>query len=249
VSAARIRRRRGLLLLSLALASGGLAASEVQRKVSQVEARVGTPVPVVVAREDLPGGEEIARDAARRLLGVRRVPEAFAAPDALVDPSEAAGLVPAVPVAAGSQLTLSHFAAATGADRPGGLGAGERAVEIGVAGGAAIADAGPGTRVDVVVSTEPRAGAGRTFVALEDVQLLGLGAPAGIGGGLGGDGAFVGGEGAAATATAAATLRVSTRQAVYLTAAANFAREIRLLPRPPGDRRRTGRFAVSASGL
>jgi hypothetical protein len=35
--------------------------------------------------------------------------------------------------------------------------------------------------------------------------------------------------------TAIATLRVTLRQAVYLTAADNFAREIRLLARPPGD--------------
>ena len=53
------RRRRGLLLLSLALASGGLAASEVSRKVGEVEARVGAPVPVVVAQEDLVAGKEI----------------------------------------------------------------------------------------------------------------------------------------------------------------------------------------------
>ena len=242
MSATRVRRRRGLLLLSLALASGGLAASEVGRKVSDVEARVGAPVPVVVAREDIPGDEEIKPGAAGRLLAVREIPEAFAAPDALADPSEAAGLVPAVPVAAGSQLTLSHFAAAAGERRGTALGPGERAVEVAVGGGEALAGAGPGARVDVVVSTEPHAGAGRTFVALEDVEVLAIG-------GAPGGGFSAGGEGAAATATAAATLRVTARQAVYLTAAANFAREIRLLPRPPGDRRRTGRFAVAAGGL
>ena len=57
------------------------------------------------------------------------------------------------------------------------------------------------------------------------------------------------GEGAAATATATATVRVTLRQAVYLTAAQNFAREVRLLPRPPGDRSRAGRASVSAGGL
>jgi hypothetical protein len=46
-----------------------------------------------------------------------------------------------------------------------------------------------------------------------------------------------------------ATLRVTAREAVYLTAAANFAHEIRLLVRPPGDRRRVGAAAVSATGL
>ena len=46
-----------------------------------------------------------------------------------------------------------------------------------------------------------------------------------------------------------ATLRVTVRQAVYLTAAQNFAREIRLLARAPGDRRRQGGTSVGAGQL
>jgi pilus assembly protein CpaB len=243
----RPRRRRGLLLLSLALASGGLAASEVSRKVAEVDARVGRPVPVVIAREALPPGEEIPPGAVGRLLRITDVPEKFAPPDGLSDPAEAAGLAPAVPVAAGSVLTVGHFAgsaddaqAGRGLLRPG-----ERAVEVAVAGGEALASAAPGTRVDVLVSTEPRSGGGSTFVALEGVELLALGgAPGG-----GGFDPAASGEGASAAATALATLRVTLRQAVYLTAAQNFAREVRLLPRPPGDRDRLGRFGVSAAGL
>jgi pilus assembly protein CpaB len=53
---------------------------------------------------------------------------------------------------------------------------------------------------------------------------------------------------AASAATALATLRVTVRQAVYLTAADNFAREIRLLARPPGDRSAAG-AAVSKGQL
>jgi hypothetical protein len=41
---------------------------------------------------------------------------------------------------------------------------------------------------------------------------------------------------------------VTLRQAVYLTAADNFAREIRLLARPPGDRSAAG-AAVSQGQL
>ena len=48
------------------------------------------------------------------------------------------------------------------------------------------------------------------------------------------------------TRAVAATLRVSVRQAVDLAAAGSFAREIRLLARAPGDRRRVG--ALSAPG-
>ena len=244
---AGLRRRRGLLLLSLSLACGGLAASEVARKVGEVEARVGRPVPVLVAREGLPAGKEIEPKMIDRLLRVSDVPERFAPPDGLADPGEAAGLVPAVPVAAGSFLTAGHFAASRDAAGAGGslLRPGERAVEVAVAGGEALSSVGPGTRVDVLVSTEPRTGSGGTFVALEGIELLGLGATPG-GGALdpaGSDG------GAAGSATALATLRVTLRQAVYLTAAQNFAREVRLVPRPPGDRGRSGRFGVSAGGL
>jgi pilus assembly protein CpaB len=46
-----------------------------------------------------------------------------------------------------------------------------------------------------------------------------------------------------------ATLRVTARQAVYLTAAETFAHEVRLLVRPPGDRRRTGPVAIGEGDL
>jgi len=112
-------------------------------------------------------------------------------------------------------------------------------LEIAVAGGEALSQlGGSGAHVDVLVSTERGDSSGRTFLALEDVELLDLRE------GGGGDS-----EGAAGKATATATLRVTLRQAVYLTAAQNFAREVRLLPRPPGDRGRAGRTAVGAGDL
>ena len=117
-------------------------------------------------------------------------------------------------------------------------------MEVAVAGGPALAVAEPGARVDVVVSTEPRESPGRTFVALENAELLAL-RPLGDRGGLDAQAA----EGARGAATAVATLRVSSRQAVYLTAAQNFAREVRLLARARGDRRRIGRAGVAAGGL
>jgi pilus assembly protein CpaB len=46
-----------------------------------------------------------------------------------------------------------------------------------------------------------------------------------------------------------ASLRVTLRQAVYLAAAQSFARELRLLPRAEGDRRRsTTDLAVDGPG-
>ena len=230
-------------MLALALACGGLAASDVASRVREVERRVGTPVPVVVAARDLAAESKLKRADLR----VREVPERYVAPDSLSDPAEAAGARTAVPLAAGTQLTqgqLGSAGIAGGRDR-GGLRRGERAVEVAVSGGAALADAGPGSRVDVLVSTESRDGPGRSFLALQDVELLSLRAGA-EGEGPAGEGADPDGRPSPA---ALATLRVTVRQAVYLTAAQNFAREVRLLSRPAGDGGRSGRTAVDAGSL
>jgi pilus assembly protein CpaB len=217
------RRRRGLLLLSLAVASGGLAASQVRERERTVEEKVGPLVPVVVARRDIPADERLRPDD----LAVQHVPARFVPPDALGAPGRLAGARPAVPVAAGGYITAGLLQGApAGGGTP--LRPGERAVEIAVRGGGALALAGPGSRVDVLVSSQPHDGAGRTFVAFEDVALLDL---------------------RQASHAARATLRVTLRQAVYLTAAESFGREVRLLVRPPGDRRPAGPLAVAESQL
>jgi pilus assembly protein CpaB len=207
-------RRRGLLLLCFALVCGGLAASQVREHERRVEAAVGPFVRVAVARRDLPADRRLAPSD----LATRRVPARFAPPDAL---SDAAGARTAIGVPAGAYLTAGVLGG-SGDREDSALRAGERAVTVRAAG--ALDAAQPGSRVDVVVSTQSADGGGRSFVALENAELLGLRGPL-------------------------ATLRVTAREAVYLTAAANFAHEIRLLVRPPGDRRRVGAAAVSATGL
>ena len=233
------RRRRGLLLLALALASGGLAASQVHRRERSVEDRVGPLVPVVVAARDLPAGAGLRPSA----LTARRVPARFVPPDALSSTAGLSGARTAAALAAGSYLTAGHLQSRGGEGAGGGrpLGSGERALEVAVTGGGALAGAAPGTRVDVVLTTEPHDGAGRSFVALEDVELLGLRS------GVDAAGYQAEAEGDTPAATALATLRVTLRQAVYMTAAENFAREVRVLVRPPGDRSRS-RGAVTAVG-
>jgi pilus assembly protein CpaB len=47
----------------------------------------------------------------------------------------------------------------------------------------------------------------------------------------------------------ALSLRVTLRQAVYLAAAQSFARELRVLPRAIGDRRRVGTGMRVGEGL
>ncbi len=235
------RRRRALVLLAVALGCGALAAAQVSGQARSLEERVGRPMPVVVAARDLEPGRELRPGD----LAVEEVPRRFAPPDALADAAELTGAAPAGAVPRGAYVTASLLGAGGGSGRPGRLRPGERAIELAVAGGAALtAGAGPGTRVDVLVTTDPRDGNGRTAVALEDVELLDLAPGAAPEGEGPADGA-----GARAAATARATLRVTARQAVYLTAAESFAREVRLLPRPPGDRRRVGRGAVGAGGL
>jgi pilus assembly protein CpaB len=230
------RRRRGLLLLSLALASGGLAASQVRERERGVEAKVGPLVPVVVATREIPADERLRTED----LAVERVPARFVPPDALGAPGRLAGARTAVPVTPGAYLTTGLLRGARAAE-DGSLKPGERALEIAVGGGGALAPAAPGSRVDVLVSTQRHDGAGRTFMALEDVELLDL-RPA-TDGGLGAQ------EADGPAATALATLRVTLRQAVYLTAAESFGRQVRLLVRPPGDDRLTGPVAVTEGEL
>jgi pilus assembly protein CpaB len=234
------RRRRGLLLLSVAMASGGLAAAELHDREREVAEQVGSPVEVLVAKRDIPAGSRVSR----RVLALRHVPARFVPPDALASPAGVVGARTAGAVVAGGYVTAGVLERPTDGQR-GSPGArrGERAVTVAVTGGGALAGLAPGTQVDVLVSTEPGAGGGRTLMALAGVELLRVAEVPGV--------AYEDPEAAAdgtSGPTALATLRVTPREAVYLTAADNFAREIRLLSRPPGDRSPAGE-AVSQDQL
>lgn len=220
-------RRRATLLAGLALALGGLAASEVAGREAALERRVGRPVEVVVARQAIPAGEPVRRSA----LAVRRVPARFAPAGSVSSAAAVVGLRAAVDVATGSDLLAGMLTdGSAGAAGPP-VRRGERVAEVVALGSADLVL--PNGRVDVLVTREPRPGAGgQTVLALEDVEVLSA-APA--------DAAAAGTTGEVALEGAArvtASLRVTLRQAVYLAAAQSFARELRLLPRAPGDRGR-----------
>jgi pilus assembly protein CpaB len=223
------RRRRAATLLGLALVLGGLAASDVSRREAAVAAQLAPIVDVVVARGDLPAGRRLtARD-----LATRRLPARFAPAGAAADPVELVGRRIAVPVPGGGYLAAGQLdvdAAPPGAA----VGRGERAAEVVGAGSPALVR--PGVRVDVLVTRGDADGArgGGTELALEDVEVLAAAPAAGAA------------DRDAGVPRVAATLRVTLRQAVYLAAAQDFARQIRLLPRAPGDRRRGGRLTVGA---
>ncbi len=218
------RRRRALVLGGLALLLGGLAAFDVAGREAALQRRVGGLVDVVVARAPIAAGQRVRETA----LAIRRVPRRFAPAGAAADPQELVGQRAAVDVPARSDLV----AAMIGADGARPIGApvrrGERVAEV-----VALASAQlvvPGARVDVLVSPEPAAERGAAAVlALEDVEVLAA-SPLPAEQGQAGKGA--------PGSRVAASLRVTLRQAVYLAAAQDFARELRLLPRADGDRRR-----------
>lgn len=214
------RRRRAALLLGLALVLGALAASDVGRREAALRAQVGPAVDVLVARRPLPVGRRIASAD----LAVRRMPARYAPGGGAAVPELLLGRKPAVAVPAGAPVG-EYLLATTAAAGPA-VRRGERAIEVVAAGSPALVVAG--SRVDVLITRERGAGAGgSTQLALEDVEVLAARSARDDSG-----------------PKVAATLRVTVRQAVYLAAAGAFAREIRLLPRAPGDHRIAGRQTV-----
>jgi pilus assembly protein CpaB len=218
------RRRRALLLGGLALVLGGLAASNVASREAALAGSVGKLVDVVVASEPIPAGARVRE----RALAVRRVPRRFAPAGAIGSPGALAGLRAAVDIAPGSDLVASMV----GDGRPPPVGPSirrrERVAQVVALGSPELVT--PGSHVDVLVTPEPRSGSGgEAVLALEDVEVLDA-APVAAGDAPVADGKPEPG------ARVAASLRVTLRQAVYLAAAQDFARELRLLPRSQGDR-------------
>lgn len=224
------RRRRAVVLAVLALLLGGLAASDVAGREAALRESLGAPVGVLVTQEDLAAGAPLSR--AR--LAIRRVPARYAPADAYGGSDEVTGLRAAVAIPAGTDLTPSLAAdpaALAGAAVP--VGPGERVAEL-------VAQGSPrlvvrGSHVDVLVTRDTGDGRGETTLALEDAEVLSA-APAPPGQDDAGP-------------RVAVSLRVRLREAVYLAAAQSFARELRVLPRAPGDRRRGQAGLRVGSGL
>jgi len=220
------RRRRALLLGGLALVLGGLAAFNVAGREAALERRVGGLVDVVVARTPIAAGDRLAL----RSLAIRRVPERFAPRGTTAAPQAFVGRRAAVDIPADADLNAGMIVRDdTGPAGPD-VRRGERVAEIVALGSAELVL--PGSRVDVVVTPEPAGGggAGEAVLALEDVEVIAA-TPAGA------DDAPAS-KGTAPGPRVAASLRVTLRQAIYLAAAQDFARELRLLPRAGGDRER-----------
>jgi Flp pilus assembly protein CpaB len=222
------RRRRGIVLLLLAGLAGSMAAARIRGEERAVQSQVGPLVPVVVARAAIGAHSRLGPQQVAERLAVARIPARFVVPGTLRNPLRALGATTAIDIPRGAYVTKSALAPAR--DPRFALRAGERAIDVEVSGGARLAAVGgPGARVDVVVTTEPRNAAPRAFVAADGAELLAL---------RRGDGG-----------RAIATLRVPVKQAVFLTAATSFGRDARLLVRSPGDRAPAGRIGFAAPGM
>ena len=200
------RRRRGALLIGLALALGGLAASDVGRREAAVRAQLAPLVDVVVANRDLPPRRRVRPVA----LALRRIPARYAPVGAASVPEEVVGRRPAALVPRGAYLGPGQLEneAAPG---PPSIRRGERAVEVAGTGSSDLVV--PGARVDVVVVPE-RGGARLALTGADVLSARPLESAEGAG-----------------AARVAATLRVTARQALTLASLEAGAREVRLLAR------------------
>ena len=233
------RRTRAAALLGLSAVSAGVAVSLVDGYASDVRAQVGPMVSVVIVNKDLRRGQLVTPRIARERLGVRQVPSRYVPRDSFRSTGDALGLRALARVPAGSYVGIAQlvpanerFPAGTGR-QPG------RVVEIPVSGATTTADRlRPGSHVDVLITSERGSGPPRTYLSLQRVELVGLRSQ---------QPETIGHDDPSPDAIAA--LEVSLRQAVLLTAAQNFAREIRLVPRPQGDTRRFAPMAVAAGDL
>jgi Flp pilus assembly protein CpaB len=212
------RRARSLAFLLAAGLAAAAAAAIADSYGTSVARGYGRLRPALVAAATLEPGRPIAPEVAAESLEVRRVPVRFLPPGALADPAEALGLSPVGLVPAGSYLLASQLRPPRGR-RPGTvLERGRRPVEIAVSGSGALlgGGAGEGSRVDVVVTTEPSgSGTGRAYVAATSVPLLALGPSA---------------EASEPGGSVEATLGLTRAQALRLIAAQSFARQVTILP-------------------
>ena len=211
------RRRRALLLTVLALAAAGLAVTLVNGYSTSVVDSYGAMRPVVVVTSAIGRGQEVSPAVANQKFEVRRIPVRFAPAGAITSPDQAVGFETAGPLYVGSYLTANLLRRPEDERQkaPAAPGRGRHAVEISVSGAGALT--GTSGRVDVLVTTEARSGAGegRTYVAARRVPLLAIGRT---------------GASEAGVGLTQVTLGLSRQQAIDLVEAESFARRVTILP-------------------
>ena len=216
------RRTRAIAFGVAALVAAVLAGTIADGYGDSVARGYGALRPVVVASAAVPAGKPLDPAAVENDLELRQVPARFVPDGALRNPAEAIGLQPAAAIPSGAYLLAAQLHPPRAESHGPRLAGGRRPVQIMVSGAEALAVGGGdpiGSRVDVVVTTEPGdGGRGRTYVAAAGVPLLGLGAAAE----------------ADVAGVAEATLGLTRAQALHLIAAQSFARQVMVMPEGQG---------------
>lgn len=225
------RKKRSLLLLGAGLLLAALSAMQVQRIAADAESRVGPLVDVVVAQREVPSGKRITERNNAAYFSVAQVAERFAPKARFATATEMIGMQTRSIIPDGTYPSYGAFAVQDGKELA--LRNGWRAVQVAAVGFDELAPIGPGSRVDVVVSGSQRGGITQLF--LQDVEVGAVGQQ------------VVSPEAQESQhETHLVTLLARPPIAVKLAAADNFAKELRLLARPGGDRRDAGSPRVRA---
>lgn len=210
----RLRRRPSAWLVTAALI-GALASVFAIRAASGGD---GVGETVVVADRAIPAGTVLAPDASEVPLRSVTIPAGLPLAGLVSSPDALDGLRTIAPLAAGEPVTLAALGGGPDSG-PGPLLSGERAVSVPLAAAGSAASAlRPGVRVDAVASVGEGA-AGRSEVVVADAEVLAVDSDAA-------DSQLLAGS---------VIVRVSEKDALALTEALNFAREVRLLVRPLGE--------------
>ncbi len=207
-------RRPGWWFLVAALLAGGAFA--VASGIGRGEDRGAS---VLVAARTIPAGEVLGGAGAQGLLALAAVPDGSVLPGMLRDPAAANGRRTVAPIGQGEPITDAALGGAPGLG-PAPLAVGERAVALPLRALGAVAGApAPGTRVDVLAS-DGEGLAGRTHVVVSGAEVLAV-MRDDVGRGEGAGDAIL--------------VRVSTQQALQVTRALDFAREVRVVGRPVAE--------------
>lgn len=176
---------------------------------------------IMVATTAIPAGTLLDDTVLAESTTMRDLSGASTLPGMVSASDQALGRRTTGPLAPGEPVTQAVLGGSTQAVRP--LASGERAVPVpAAAAGGAASSLAPGMRVDVVASRGEGL-VGRTEVVVGGAEVLAVDPAVAAGvadGGLGGPSVL---------------LRATPRQALIITSALNFAREVRLLVRPSDE--------------
>jgi len=200
--------RRSAVLIGCSLVLGGLAAADVARQERALRERLGRPVAVVVATREIKAGTRIDR----RWLAVRSVPERYAPASRYSDPVVVSGLTASRAIEAGADLQPSLLDQQSG---PAGmLRAGESVAQLSALGAANLVPVG--SRVDVIATED--SGGGRARTVLRGAEVLSV--------------RTLSAEEDGGAPRVEVALRVRLTQVEELARVQDYARSLRVVPRP-----------------